>query len=295
MENLIKLKRVMTKMEIKQELLKVNGLQTRVFTAGESGPAVLLLHGAGTDSASLSWADIILPLAKSGQRVFAPDLPGYGESERPDVSYNLEFSIDFVNELIKTLELKQVSLVGLSMGGAISLGVTLDHQEKVNKLVLVDSYGLQRTVSPQFLSWLMVKTPGLLESTWAAARLSRGMTRWLLVNIFHDPKSCTPEILDEVYAEVKKPFAGWAFTRQQRDEVLPKGLRTVYLSRLNEIKIPTLILHGQYDKAVPLACAEEAHSLIAGSELSIIPDAGHWPQREKPQEFLQALLGFLRD
>ena len=280
-------------MEIKQVILQVNGLKTRVFTAGESGTPVLLLHGAGTDSASLSWADVILPLAKAGHKVYAPDLPGYGESDRPDIDYKVEFFIDFVDDMLKVLGADPLTLVGLSMGGAISLGYALEHADKVNKLVLVDSYGLQRNVSPQFLSWLMVKTPGLLESTWAAARLSRGMTRWLLVNIFHDPRSCTEEILDEVFQEVRKPYAGRAFTRQQRDEVLLKRLRTVYLSRLDEIKVPTLILHGQYDKAVPLACAEEAHSLISGSEIRVIPDAGHWPQREKPRAFLQALLGFL--
>ena len=92
---------------------------------------------------------------------------------------------------------------------------------------------------------------------------------------------------------LKKPYAGRAFTRQQRDEDLLTGLRTVYLERLPEIKVPTLILHGQYDAAVPLACAEEAHQLIAGSQLEIIPDAGHWPQREKPQVFLNAVLEFL--
>ena len=86
--------------------------------------------GRGTDSARLSWVDVISPLAESGHRVFAPDLPGYGDSERPDIAYNTEFFIDFVEELINVLGLKHISLMGLSMGGAISLGYTLRRPEK---------------------------------------------------------------------------------------------------------------------------------------------------------------------
>ena len=62
--------------------------------------------------------------------------------------------------------------------------------------MLVDSYGFQRKVAYHFLGWLLVKTPGLLESTWALARLSRRMTRWMLVNIFHDPQACTEAVLN---------------------------------------------------------------------------------------------------
>ncbi len=73
------------------------------------------------------------------------------------------------------------------------------------------------------------------------------------------------------------------------------GLRTVYLDRLNEIRVPTLIIHGREDKAVPLRWAEEAHKRIAGSKLVVIDNAGHWPQREKPEEFNRVLVEFLRE
>lgn len=282
-------------MEIREQTLSVNGFQAHIFNAGETGSTVLLLHGAGTDSARLSWGDVMGPLAESGHRVVAPDLPGYGDSERPDIAYNTPFFIDFVGQLITTLGLERPSLMGLSMGGAIALGITLRWPERVNRLVLVDSYGLQRKVAMQFISWLSVITPGVMESTWAMVRSSRSMARWSMTNIFHDPKAISDVLLDEILVEAKKPYAGRAFTRHQRDDVFANGLRTVYLDRLGEIKTPVLIVHGRDDKAVPLACAEEAHRLMPGSTLHVIPGAGHWSQREKPQEFIRTVVDFLKD
>jgi len=282
-------------MEIHDQTQTINGLRTHLLTAGDNGSPVLLLHGAGTDSARLSWGEVIGPLAESGHRVVTPDLPGYGDSDRPDIPYNTAFFIDYVGQLITALDLERPSIMGLSMGGAIALGVALRWPERVDCLVLVDSYGLQRKVAMQFISWLSVKTPGVMESTWALVRSSRSMARWSMTNIFHDPKAISDVLLDEILAEANKPYAGRAFTRHQRDDVFANGLRTVYLDRLGEIKAPTLIVHGGDDKAVPLACAEEAHRLMPGSTLHVIPGAGHWSQREKPQEFIQTVVKFLID
>ena len=69
--------------KVKSIKLNLNGVHVNCYTAGESGSSVILLHGAGVDSASISWSEIILPLSEK-HRVFVPDLPGYGKSDRPD-------------------------------------------------------------------------------------------------------------------------------------------------------------------------------------------------------------------
>jgi pimeloyl-ACP methyl ester carboxylesterase len=282
--------------EIREQFIPIQGVRTHFYQAGESGSPVVLLHGGGADSAKLSWEEVIAPLAASGHRVFAPDLPGSGDSDRPDAApYTIPYFIEFVGQFLSAAGLERASLMGLSLGGSISLGVALRWPERVERLVLVDSYGLQRKVRMHFLSWLMVKTPGVMEGSWALSRASREMSRWSLSTIFHDPKGISDALLDEALAEARKPHAGRAFTRCQRDEVFSNGLRTVYLDRLGEIKAPTLIVHGRDDIAVPLACAEEAHRLIPGSVLHVIPGAGHWSQREKPQEFIATVTDFLKD
>jgi pimeloyl-ACP methyl ester carboxylesterase len=281
-------------MDIQEQWLKVAGLRIHCLSAGESGSPVLLLHGGGSDSAHMSWATAMGPLA-ARHRVFAPDLPGCGESDRPDAAYTNTYYLDFIAALLDTLGLARTHLVGLSMGGALALGTTLQQPQRVARLVLVDSYGIQRTVAYHKISYLSVMTPGVMEATWAIMRRSRALAASSLSSIFADPAHLPAELVDEAYAEARKPYAGRAFTRYQRDELRWNGLRTVYLERLGEIRAPTLLIHGRQDKAVPLACAEEAQRGIAGARLHILEGAGHWAQREQPLEFNQALSDFLSD
>jgi pimeloyl-ACP methyl ester carboxylesterase len=282
-------------MDIHENTVVVNGINTHYYNVGDKGSVIVLLHGGGTDSAKLSWGEVMLPLAESGHRVIAPDMPGYGGSERPDIPSNTAFYLDFLKAFLVALKLDKVSLMGLSMGGGIALGYTLTNPQQVERLVLVDSYGIQRKVAMHFLSWLLVKIPGIMETSVKWMKSSRSMIRWSMSSIMHDTKNLSEELLDELMAESSKPFAGRAFTSYQRDEVFANSLKTVYIDRLNEIKIPTLIVHGEFDTGVPLACAREANRLIAGSKLEVIPGAGHWPQREKPVEFEKVIVPFLKD
>jgi len=280
-----------TKMTISSKWVEVKGLRIHYLTAGTGAP-VFLLHGGGTDSASLSWRLTIEPLADYF-RVFAPDWPGYGESDKPAIQYTIDYYISFLSDFMQTLGIVDASLVGISMGGGIALGFAPQSPQRVSRLVLVDSYGLQTAAPAHKLSYLFIRIPMLNEMTWYLLKRSRTMTWASLRNIFHNPDVVSDELVDEVYAELKKPGTGRAFISFQRSEVLWNGLRTVYIDRLHEIKVPTLIVHGAKDRLVPLGCAQQAHKLIKGSRLHVIADCGHWPQREKPDEFNRVLLEFL--
>src|SRR3712207_4402660 len=99
-------------------------------------PPVLLLHGGGYDSAYLSYKPSIGPISQH-YSVFAPDWPGYGESDKPGMRYSTEYYVHFLGRLMDALRLEKASLVGISMGGAISLGFSLRWPQRVEKLVLV--------------------------------------------------------------------------------------------------------------------------------------------------------------
>lgn len=253
---------------------------------------MFLLHGGGTDSASLSWKHTIEPLANNFH-VFAPDWPGYGESDKPVSQYTTDYYISFLSDFMQSLGIGETSLVGASMGGGIALGFALQSPQRVDSLVIVDSYGLQTAAPAHKLSYLFTRMPLLSEMTWALLKCSRTMTRASLRSIFDKPNVVSEELVDEVYAELKKPGIGRAFISFQKSEVLWNGLRTVYVDRLHEIKVPTLIVHGAKDRLVPLDRARQAHQLIRDSQLHVIADCGHWPQREKPDEFNRLLLQFL--
>jgi pimeloyl-ACP methyl ester carboxylesterase len=273
--------------------LDIDGMRLHCLTAGENGSPVVLLHGAGLDSATLSWGEVMGPLS-AHHRLFAPDLPGYGLSSRPDLSYTIEFYATVVKQVLDRLGLDKVSLVGLSQGGAIALALTLDAPQRVEKLVLVDTYGIQDKVAAHRLSYLYVHLPFLDEwSYWLMGR-SRSLIRWsLLAGLIYHPAHLSDELVDQVYQAAHKPRAGKAFISVQRSDVGWSGLRSNFTARLHEIMVPTLLVHGAQDQAVPLAAALRAHALIPHSQLHIMQECRHWPQRENPGEFSRVVGNFL--
>ena len=278
-------------MEIESKFVNVGEIKTHYWEAGVGDQVVVLAHGGGLDNARLSWELLIPQLAKN-LRVIAPDMPGYGQSDKPDVVYDLAFYGKFFPEFIDVLEIKQTALVGISMGGAISLSYTLDHPDSVSKLVLVDSYGLQRKTSFHKLSFLFVNIPGVRALTYWSIK-SRPMIRYSLKMILKRPGSVTDELVEQVYQQLLIPGVTRAFSDFQNAELTWDGLKTVYMDRLGEIKAKTLIIHGEKDTLVPLEASQEAHGLIQDSEMKIMAGCGHWPQRDNPEEFNRLMREFL--
>lgn len=279
-------------MTITESTLTIDGNQIHYYHGGNSGPAVFLLHGGGIDSARLSW-ELLLPELAHTHRVYAPDFPGYGESDKPDLPYTTEFMVDFAGKFMDALGIQTASLVGISMGGAVSLGFALNHPERVEKLVLVDSYGLQRKGPMHRLSYLYVRLPGVNAITWAMMR-SRPAVKYSLGALLRRPGSVTNELVELAYQEMLRPGADKAWSAFQRSEMTWAGTRTVFLDRLDEIQKPTLIIHGSKDTLVPRESAREANQRIRGSKLAWIEGAGHWPQRDDPETFNRVVLDFLR-
>ncbi len=153
--------------------LDVGGMRVSCLTAGAHGTPVVLLHGGGIDSAAFSYSYAIGAVAKD-HRVFAPDWPGYGQSDRPDIDYTMGFYVGFLEDLMDRLGYERASLVGISLGGGASLGFALRSPRRVENLVLVDSYGLGSDVpwGVSATSWFARRssTPRRTRSCAAAAR-----------------------------------------------------------------------------------------------------------------------------
>ena len=279
-------------MNIRGEWIEVEGLRIHCLMAGQAGAPVLLLHGGGYDSASLSYGPSIGPISQS-HRVFAPDWPGYGESDKPNKRYTTEYYETFLGHLMDALGLKKASFVGISMGGAISLGFSLHSPQRVEKLVLADSHGLGKEIPRRVMSYLLVRLPLLNRLVWAAMGRSRRMVRWSLRTVFHDPQAVTSSLVEEDFQAAKKTEVGKAWRSWQRSEIGLEDFRTNFVDELHTLTVPTLILHGEEDRYVPVSWARRAHTLIRDSELCILPQCGHWLTREKPTEFNRAVLGFL--
>lgn len=260
----------------------------RYLTAGESdGPPVLLLHGIGLDAASISWK-YALPSLAHEHRVLALDFPGHGESDEFE-PYTTEHYINILRGFLDALGVEQVQLVGISMGGAVALGYALDNQHTVERLVLVDSYGLGRDAPWRPSGSALVRTPGFDGLLGAGFALNPAIVAASLAEVVVN----TPEgFVTEVQRAVGPPAAR-ALGHWQRDEFRSCGLRTCYLDRLYGLEVPTLLIHGRADPIFPITWSKRATERIPECTFAPFEECGHWPPREYPEKFNRVVSRFL--
>jgi pimeloyl-ACP methyl ester carboxylesterase len=284
-----------SKTVIEEQRFKAGEFDIRALIAGSAdAPPIVLLHGGGTDSAMLTWRETIPALAAS-YRVIAPDWPGYGESADFPGEYSQEGLLHCLGAMLDAWQPDHVTLAGLSMGSGAALGYALDHPERVSRLVLVGSYGLQDRVAAHRLSYLYIQMPFLVNWSWDMIRGSRSMIRWTLKSLLKNPASLTDAMVDEVHEIARSSKSQQAFYAFQRSEMLPDRMRSNYMGRLGEITCPTLIVHGEDDAGVPVRYARQAAEHIPGARLAVLPDCGHWVPRDHPETFNTILCDFLKE
>jgi pimeloyl-ACP methyl ester carboxylesterase len=275
--------------------IDVAGLRIHYLTEGDGDPTVLLLHGGGVDAADFSFHATIPVLAERFQ-VLAPDWPGYGESASPSPGWAFADYVAFLGRFLDALHIERASLVGLSLGGGVALGFALDRPERVERLVLADSYGLGRELLGGAASYLFVHSP-LNELSWSILRAcgrNRSLARWTLrAALPCHPERATEDLVDAFIRLVRRPDAGASWRDFQRSETRWLRYRTDLSDRLSELRMPTLLVHGERDPAVPVDWSKRAQARIAGSRLAIIPESGHVTPLEQPEAFNRVVRPFL--
>jgi pimeloyl-ACP methyl ester carboxylesterase len=263
----------------------VDGHRLRYVRAG-AGPAVVLVHGFG--SSIYTWKDVISALA-GRHDVVALDLPGFGQSDRPaDLSF--EDLPRAVLGLMDALGIARAALVGNSMGGATAAVVAAERPERVSALALIDSAGFNLGPSrgPGLVRFLMSPAGSLLDRLPGKRLVVEASLR----QVFHDPSHVTPERLSEYLAAARRPGTLAAI----RSLGASLGGRQAVVERaLPGIRARTLVLWGADDRWIPLADADRFLAAIPGSRKVVIPDCGHVPQEEQPEEVGRLLSEFLSE
>jgi YbgC/YbaW family acyl-CoA thioester hydrolase len=256
----------------------VNGVSLAVEIRGE-GQAVLLVHGYPYDHTM--WAAQMAAL--EGYRRIAPDLRGMGQSDAPDLGYSMATYAADLAALLDALGLDDIVLCGLSMGGYIAFEFLRTWRRRVRGLVLLDTRA-------------EADSPEGKRARDAAAALARERGAAAIAEEML-PKSLTPatlarspEIAERVRAMMAaSPVAGIVGALSaMRDRVDSTAL----LPTLGDI--PTLIVVGELDEPTPPARAQAMAEAIPGSQLVVIPGAGHLSPVERGDQVTQALHGFLR-
>lgn len=274
--------------------IDVEGLTVRCHVTGpEDAQPIVLVHGAGPDAADVSWKKAV-PALTGSYRVYALDLPGYGESDRvpQNVVPTTDVYVGVLDVLLRELDLVKATLIGISKGGGIVLGYTLDHPERVTGLVLVDSFGLGDQVPGGRKTAVAVKIPKLLETSWWAMKKSRRVTKASLGNVVH-PENIDEEFVDDVHRQVRRPNSGDAFFRFARGEMHLSGPRTNYFDRIPDLPVATLFVHGKEDPLIPPVLSKRAATVAPAADLFLLEQCGHWATRERPEAFVSRLKAWL--
>jgi pimeloyl-ACP methyl ester carboxylesterase len=279
-------------MPVKDCETEIEGVRIHYLEAGATGSALVLLHGGSADSASLSWRPTMDPFSRR-HRVIAPDLPGYGSSGKPEQNYTVRYYTRFLSRFVQHVGLERFSLVGLSMGGQIAVAFTLQFPSLVEKLVVASSAGLGTQWYWQVLARLMVKMPRLHQRIRKMG--NRETIKLSLGRMVHNLEIINEDLIDEIAENAAGRGAGRAWRSYLENEMNWSGFQHDLPGRLAEITQPTLIIHGSKDRLIPVKWARKAHHLIPDSRLCILEQCGHWPQREKPARFHEAVLEFLVD
>ena len=260
----------------------------RAYRMAGRGPVLLFLHGIGDDSST--WLGLLPSLARD-HTVIAPDLLGHGASAKPRADYSVAAYACGMRDLLTTLDVDRVTVIGHSLGGGVAMQFAYQFPERCERLVLVGSGGVGASVHP-LLRLAAAPGAGLVMpvlGSWPLLPLLRGLAGQLSDGLGLD--------LDYVlsrYVRLVEPSTRSAFLRTLRSVVDWRGQVVNMLDRCYLTEgIPTLLVWGTRDTVVPSGHARRAHEAMPGSRLVLFEGAGHFPHRTDPDRFSAVLRDFL--
>ncbi len=272
------------------EYVTVHGYRRAYVKAG-SGPALLLIHGIGDSSDS--WRPVVEQLAEH-HTVIAPDLLGHGRSEKPRADYTIAGYANGMRDLLSLLEIDRVTVLGHSLGGGVAAQFAYQFPERCERLILVSSGGLGRTVSPLLRVAAVPGAEALMPLLGLApvklvSRLSAGVLR-----IFDTALGRDAEEILAVFDALPNTEARRAILRTLRSGVDWRGQVITMLDRAYlAAGVPTLIIWGAHDAIIPLGHAQVGHLAFPDGELEIFDEAGHFPHHTDPHRFVRVVREFV--
>lgn len=257
---------------------------------GNGNSTIVFLHGFG--ASVKTWRDIQSPLSKGNTLIFL-DLKGFGLSSKPDDGkYSLEDQAEIVLAFLKAHDLRDITLVGHSYGGAVALFTYLRDRSGhargiVRRLVLIDAAAYVQKF-PFFID--VLRKPYI---NWIVMNLvpTQARVSFILHYLFYDENKLSEERITGYGEYFDRPGSYNSFVdcAKQMTPANPDSISTL----IKTIAVPTLIIWGANDPAISLEHGQKLHQDIRNSKLVIIPNCGHIPHEESPEETLHAILNFL--
>jgi len=273
---------------------EINGLTVHYKEMGQGEPVFILLHGFG--ASEYSWREVVEPLSRQG-RVIVYDRPAFGLTERPMPGewtgtnpYSVQGNIELLDGLMNELGVGKATLVGNSAGGEVAAAYALEHPDRVQGLVLVDpAVGSGR--GGRIPTWILplLKTPQLRHLGPLLVRSIAGKLGDETIRLaWHDPS-----LVDQhIYDSYRRPLMANNWDKALYEFTIADN-PVNYTDRLVELAMPVLVVTGDDDRIVPTESSIQLSKEIPGAQLVVFNKCGHVPQEECPDQFMDALQGFL--
>ncbi|WP_414529486.1 alpha/beta fold hydrolase [Nodularia chucula] len=269
------------------QYIKVGEINTRYWNLGNQGKTIILLHCAG--GSVEFWFYNIQVLAQH-YRVYAIDMVGSGLSDKPSATYSLSYQAEFIKNFMDTLNIKLATLVGNSMGGAAAIQFSLMFPNKIEKLILIGSFGLGKEIN---LILRLATLPLALRFFPA----NREKIDFLLRKEVYNWKLIPQEWKKIRYPIYSLPHREKALLQLLRTHLNLFGVRKAVFSKivkqLGKITAPTLIIWGKQDPILPVSHAAVAAESLPDNRVHIFDNCGHYPHLEFPDKFNSLVLDFL--
>ena len=256
------------------------GIKTNYLEVGD-GPPVVLVHGSGPGVTAYANWRLTMPGLAPAFRVLAPDMAGFGFSDKPGGVADLAAWVGQIIGFLDALGIERASVVGNSFGGSIGIRLATDHPDRVDRLVLMGATGISFPI-----------TEGL-DQVWGYQPSFENMRR--ILDYFAYSRELVSDELAEVrYRAALAPGVQEAFSalfpapRQRWVEAI-----TTPEEKIKAIPHETLIIHGREDQVIPLDNAYRLLGLMERSELHVFGRCGHWSQIEWADDFNALLVRFL--
>jgi pimeloyl-ACP methyl ester carboxylesterase len=268
--------------------LQVDGYKTYYIDFNRnSEKTILLIHGFG--GSATNWLSIIPSLADEGYRVVAVDLKGFGFSEKKqNENYSHPAQVEFLNAFVEKLELKNITIVGHSMGANVSIMYYQKYPEKVENLVLVAGAITEERDIDVFRNNLLkvLDFPIIREYGRVALKIFTYNDRVekILNSAIYNPQDVNiqePSFVDPTV------FLNWEYVAIK---MASSSYLNVLRENVSEIDAPVLIIWGQEDTWVPVFKGDYLHRNIGNSEFEVLENVGHLPMLEAPEAFLDVLI-----
>ncbi len=269
----------------------VNGYETFIVEQGPAdGQAVVLIHGFG--GGTFNWRYTMPALADARYRAVAVDLKGFHVTEKGfDNDYSHPAQAAMVLGVMDQLDIQHAVLVGHSMGANIVSHIALAYPDRVSKLVLVDASIVEKNQWTNQIGGIFLRFPPLKR--WAQLIIRWTVTPEFfqegLERFYHDAAIVDQELIDTYVIPLH--IRGW-------DSGLVRMLSDYHRNELPEpidqVSVPTHIIWGEYDSAIPLSTGQQIHDRIHWAEFTIIAKAGHIPMEEQAKAFNNTLLDYIQ-